>query len=291
MAFTYPEAKISIIAGNGFYRIKAQAVDTASSSLSALGPGDLIPIDVGFSAIAVGPESDYENYELFYADKTAPGGLQRIPFSPKCPIVGRISADNDTEYPDSGGEKAKAFIRIVDNGTLNGFIDGDLSANRIAEALADIIVYTGSVPASIPTCRVPGKRSAYIATDSAQSQNFWMPAYGRRILSLSASNAGGNAVTAAVSAVRLFRPLLSTTVVPAQEPLSGKTAFQITTTVLVASAPVPSAPLAFDFSYNADTDGLGYFDFVRVSIGTDSSALPSDSFRGIGVYINMEVRD
>lgn len=295
MAFLYPAASISIIKGNAFYRIKAQAVDAQDSSLTSLGPGDLIPVDVGFSAIAVGPESDYEKYELFYSDPTAPGGVQKIPFSKDAPFIGRITADNATAFPGSDGELGKVFIRIADIGTLQSATSGAPAEVAIAEALADIIVYTGEVPSFLPTKRVPKIRSSNVSLEIPLlvPYSFLIPGYGRRLLSVTLNKMSipvATVISATVEGIRLYNPLVSTAAGDGLI-LSGKTVDQLSITELLASTVVPNTPDTLSFAYNADVDGDGYFDMYRVFVTTDVNVLASDSQRGQGFRVNLEVRD
>ena len=295
MSFKYPPASVSIIKGNNFYRIKAQAVDAISSPLTAIGPGDLIPVDVGFSALAVGPESDYEKYELYYPDPTAPGGVQRFPFSKDFPLMQSIVADNTVPYEDSNGEPAKAFIRIADIGTLESSNTGAGDAPRIAEALADLIVYTGEPPNWVPTKRYPNRRSSNVPLLDAKNKSYHIPGYGRRIFTMECNKmfAGAATVTATVFGSRLYNPLVSASAPPLNV-LSGRTVVQKISKELLAATAVVGAngnsPLIY--SYNAEAPGsFGYFDFYTVVLDSDTDINPSDFFRGQGFHLTMEVRD
>jgi hypothetical protein len=294
MAFSFPQASISILKGNDFYRIKAQAVDTISSPLTALGPGDLIPVNVGFSAIAVGPESDYEKYELLYRDETAPGGIQRMPFSKDAPFIGNITADNAQEYPNGNKEKAIVFIRIADIGTLESSNTGGGAVARIGEALADLKVYTNKNPVQVATKRYPNKRSSNVILKAAKNSAFYIPGYGRRIFTTECAKMleGLANVTATVFGIRLYNPLVSSTL-PALLELSGRTAVQKTVTELLPATAVAGVNGNFPlvFSYNADVDGKGYFDFYEVLLDSDTDINPSDYDRGRGFHLTMEVRD
>ena len=298
MSFNYAPASTSIIKGNGFYRIKANSIDLTGGNEPKIGPGDLIPIDVGFSAIAVGPESDYENYELIFVDPIAPGSVQVIPLSKSVPFVGSVTADNSTPYPNSGagtggdigGEPAKAFVRIADKGTLleRIVLPGKI-VNRTAFAVADLIIYTGVPPVQLIKERTPKKRASVVPLSSGNPNNFYIPGYGRKHFTLSLLNAPpgvpiGAVVSATLTGLRFFYPLDST-----PGTTTGKVVEAPTRTILMPSAVVPSdLQNEFVFAYNAESGGKGFFDFYWLEVISDTAVLPSD---GVGFRVSMEVRD
>lgn len=300
MSFNYPNASTSIINGAGFYRVKARSIDRDSVGLeNELGPGDLIPIDVGFSAIAVGPESAYDKYELIYFDNS--GGISVIPFSTKRPFVGDIPTNNAEEYVDGGKEKRKAFIRIVDPSTANGSLAVTAGVSRIAVVFADVIIYTKTPPTTLPTSRAPLRRSANIPTITFIPVDFFIPAYGRKILTVEGSVMKvpdvDNDVTMTVSGIRIYHPFYSDPL-SSEEKMRGKAMSQATQTELLPATALPNTtpavPKLFDpalsFGYNAEQDAKGYFDFFRVTL-IGATKRPEDYPEGRGVHLNMEVRD
>ena len=303
MAFQFNAASISVIKGDDFYRIKARSIDQASAGLETeLGPGDLIPIDTGFSAIAVGPESDYDKYELVYFNDL--GGVQVIPFSTDRPFVGNIPVDNTTEYPDSGGELKKAYIRIADPSTADGRLANAAAAGRVAVTIADIIVYTKAPPTVLPTKRYPNRRSSNIAVLPIVEEYFYIPGYGRRELLVEASKVlvpDVTTVSLRVDGSRLYQPFASNPLDTVTGTLLGKVLVQsLVTNLLVLTALPNTAPLvapltndfaSLSFGYNAEIDGLGRFDFYRATITSSATRRPEDFYAGMGVHLNMEVRD
>jgi hypothetical protein len=304
MSFSYSPASTSILKGNDFYRVKARSIDQNSAGLETeLGPGDLIPIDVGFSAIRVGPESDYENYELIYFD--ALGVIQVVPFSAKSPFVGSVPVDVSSPYAQGDGETKKAFIRIADSSTANGALLPSAGAGRIAVTIADIIVYTGAAPTFVPTQRIPNRRSANTTVLPLVPLFFYIPGYGREDLVVEASAMMipdvDNAVTMAVDGLRVYHPFASNIADTITGTMLGKALIQTTVTNLFAATALPlTAPVAvpltqefpaLSFGYNAKRASTGYFDFYRVTLRSNSTERPKDFYAGMGVHLSMEVRD
>ncbi len=282
MSFDYPAASISVIKGNGFYRIKAQSVEATGAVLSAIGPGSIIPIDVGFNGIAVGPESDYERYELLYIDPTAPGGVQRFPFSKDFPLVSRIVSNNAEAYPNADGDLAKAFVRIVDFGSFQG-----------AEALTDLIIYTGAPPQQVPTKRVPKRNSANVDILSGGGFTHFFPGYGRRIVTVAAArNVSGTDVTMTTTGYVLGARKDFTTAsiaagIAGRQVDFGNARVQIELDQQVVTA----ANNWIYFQHNADTDG--YFDFYGINLaGTVASDISDPTEFGFrGFLLSVEMRD
>lgn len=288
MAFTYPPASADILAGvSNFYRIRGETIDVVGSAFADVAPGDLIPINVGFSAIVVGPESDYEKYELFYPDPLAPGGLQSIVFSRDAPFIGNITADNSTTYGGTNQLK-QAFIRIGDNGPMIGtFING---AFTLADASVDLIVYTGKPPNQLATQRVVKRREGNVAL-VAGINRYYIPGYGRNYFRVSCDRQlVGAAPILSVKAegITIHLPMYSSDIINPN--LSGKSSTQLEQTEILPDTPLgPVAGIPITHVHDATKDG--FFDFYEVTITSDVVLLPSDFNDGRGVHLDMEVRD
>lgn len=288
--FTYPSASTSIIKGNGFYRIKAQPNELGNVAITDIGPGSLIPIDVGFSAIAVGPDSDYEKYTLFYVDPTAPGGVQKIPISKDRPLIGSVASDNAAAYPQSEGEKAKAFIQIADYGSFGSnkarFDAGTLD-QKIAECNVDLLIYTGVVPPYLPTKRAPRRYSGSIDLMSAFTLKFPIPGYGRRIMSCKLSRR----LSAGTASVELFGYTLSPILEDSKTASKGRVVIDTDSfhikTLLGSGIFTSGSSERFTHHHNSDKDG--YFDFYSAEVVSTVNN-GSDSNDG-SFYLNLEVRD
>jgi len=283
MSFTYPAASISVIKGNGFYRIKANSVAVVGNVLTSVGPGSLIPIDVGFNGIAVGPESDYEKYELLYIDPTAPGSIQVIPFSKDSPILGRVTSDNAEAYPGADGEKGKAFVRIADFGSFRG-----------AQCITDLLIYTGAEPSQLPTKRSPKRKSANVnIVISGEGSSHYFPGYGRRIATIGAArNVSGTDVTMVTKGYVLgARKDFSTAAVTAGVAGREVDPTQALVEIELDSQVVTAANDWIYFQHNADTDG--YFDFYGVTLtGTVASNIADATEFGYrGFLLSVEMRD
>lgn len=291
MSFNYPAASISIIKGKDFYRIKADAANLTGLSAPQIGPGDLIPIDVGFAGIAVGPQSDYDRYELFYPDPVARSSYQRIEFSVKYPLLGRFDVDNSEQVPGTDGEASKAFIRPI------GVPIQNFTGTELINAVTDVIVYTGSPPSSAGTHRVPRVFEGYPSLTNAGLNFFYVPCFGRRHLSAHVFMQGFPvpAATIEVLGMRSFMPLAAGGP-PAPGSPNGRAAAIATDVQLLAPAAIPvTGAQATSFSYDCITGGKGFFDYLQVRIVTDQNVVPSDYFFGApgsqGCHLIMEARD
>lgn len=291
MSFVYPAASLSIIRGKDFYRIKAEAVNLINSLAPEIGPGDMIPIDVGFAGISVGPQSDYDRYELFYPDPIAQGNYQRIEFSTKHPLLGRFDIDNKEQVPASNGEVAKAFIRPL------GVPASDFTNSLIINALTDVIVYTGAPPSQIPIHRAPRVFEGDPAITNAGLNYFFMPCFGRRHLSahVFASGFPVPTVTFEVLGLRSFMPLVAGGPGgPGSQ--NGRSAEFVTDVRLLAPAAVPVfGTQAASFGYDCITGGKGFFDYMQVRIVSNQNVVPSTTFLGAPgsqkLHLIMEARD
>lgn len=292
MSFSYAPGSRSTIEGNGFYRIKAQPIEGsfATPTLANIGPGSLIPIDVGFSAIAVGPESDYEKFELLYPDPTAPFGVQRMPFSKDRPLIGKVTSDNVGVYPDANGQIAQAFVRIADLGsvqTASSTPNGPLvSASRIMESWVDLQIYTGAPPSSFPTKRVPNRRTGFIdISTGAVDFTYLIPGYGRRILEAWATRGlAGASVDMTLSGI-INGPVLEGLAGNGNGRTVARQGIHHQTDILAGPTTVSGAT-RFRHHHNADTNG--YYDYYELLVTNVSADLPAtiNNF-----FVSMEVRD
>lgn len=291
MSFSYPPASLSIIRGKDFYRIKAEAVNLIGSLAPEIGPGDMIPIDVGFTGISVGPQSDYDKYELFYPDPVAQGNYQRIEFSAKHPLLGRFDIDNKEQVPASNGEVAKAFIRPL------GVPASNFAGTLIINATTDVIIYTGAPPNQIATHRTPRVFEGDPAITNAGLNYFYVPCFGRRHLSahVFASGFPLPVVTFEVLGMRSFMPLQAAGL-PSPGSANGRAAEFVTDVQLQAPTAVPAGGLqAASFGYDCITGGKGFFDYLQVRIVSSQNVVPSDTFLGAPgsqkLHLIMEARD
>jgi len=286
MSFSYPNAGIAIINGKDFYRIKADALNLTGGNTPSVGVADLIPIDVGFAGISVGPESDFDKYELFYPDPVAPGNYQRIEFSSAHPLIARFDVSNFEESPDTDGEKAKAFVRPL------GIAARDFSSGDLINAISDIVVYTRNAPSQIATKRAPKISEGFPRLYSASFNYFYIPCFGRRYLGAHAFVSGFPLPVATMEVIGL-RSYLPLTFSVSD---TGQASSFVTEVQLLAPASLPAGGVeAESFGYDCVTGGKGFFDFLMVKIATDQNAVPSDYFLGApgsqGFHLIMEARD
>jgi hypothetical protein len=306
MTFSYPTAEQSIQKGNRVYRVKAQAIELQASGLTPLGPGSLIPINVGFSAIAVGPESAFSDYELYYPDALAPGGIQRVPFGVGAPFIGSVPTDNDGVYPLAPKQKAVAFVRVKNKGPVrqNQYIAGAAAfTDGIAECHTDLLVYTGAPPAFIPSKRTPISYQGFVPlTASGVPTNYYVPGYGRRFCYLDVSGQdadAGETIDITLRGYRLWtRPdFVSAAIIDGSAgrawSKTGSISAQLGFGTELYTAQVVGAQGRWEHHHNAET--TGFYDFYELEINGDGGGggtSPGTDATGVSqMHALLEVRD
>ncbi len=90
---SYPQPKASVYSANAgeFFPL-----NTLLSS-----PGDIYESDVSGHGFAVGPTSDIANIAIAYFDAQAPDNMQTIEIGPNRPFVGRVDANNSSQFQPS----------------------------------------------------------------------------------------------------------------------------------------------------------------------------------------------
>jgi hypothetical protein len=273
-AFKYPPPSQGTLDGNSFYRVNALAVGGKNSDVSI---GDLIPIDVGFNAIVVGPDSDYEKYELYYPDPLAEGTLQQVAFSADSPFIGAVFPNGVAEYPGTNGQKALAFVRPVESPLAFPFLGIDSNPET------DLILYTGTPPIQLPRGRVVKNRRGFVPVGAPGPglirANHSMPGFGRGYFGAHVKNRTlAQSIDVIVQGITSYYPAST-----------AGTANSIIDTTLVASVAVAAGG---ELRYQHDSRVDGFFDYFVVNITTGGAdILPSDSATQQSIFLSMEVRD
>lgn len=188
MAYSQPNSEAPQIAGSQIYRI---------TQTSTPGGGDIWESKVGAFAFAVGPLSDYANYQLVYRDQQVPiTAMAEASFTPGRPFIGEIFARNDPEgvYPASNrpGRILVAPADIFNDSPPSGFTANDV--RWFEPPVIDILQYLRPPAGGIPTSR-PDKHLRYqtIQAPTVMGGSFFLqiPAYGRRYASVLARNRSG----------------------------------------------------------------------------------------------------
>lgn len=270
MPFEYPLASKSILEGNEFYRITRSSYEGDSETVF----GSFIGIDVGFNAITVGPDSDFDNYVIYYPDPLSPGGIAQANFSTGAPFIGAISPDASGVYEGTFGVPKIAYVRPTQAMIL---APPDLGGD-FALPVMDIIAYTGKIPPVLPSERSVKKIQGYFKTaPAATGRGHAIVGFGRKSFTANVVNNSAGTIDVLIYGVMLGNgPLDSGDVIGYAEkhPLLASTA------VLTGDS--------LSFAHDSRIDG--YFDYFLLEASGVATSLPSDG-PATAVYISMEVQD
>lgn len=279
MPFTYPSASSGILQGNDFYRITRLAFSDEEDAVF----GSLIPVDVGFNALVVGPNSGFDNYECFYPDPLADGGIAVACFSTGAPFIGTVAPDADpnASYPDAFGTPKIAYIRprnvlipigLVTPGTGPFWDDFPLP-------LIDVIAYTGKLPPTFSRERAVISKAGYFETGlAAIGRGHTIEGFGRKAFTVNVRNNSLITVNVVIKGVMVGNGPVDGAVGPFGVPEPH--------TLLASTAVATKTSLSFGHDAAAD----GYFDYYVVEVDSATTTLPSDG-TATAVYISMEVQD
>jgi hypothetical protein len=270
MPFVYPAASKSILEGSDFYRISRLAFVNEEDTVF----GSLIPIDVGFNALAVGPDSGFDNYECYYPDPLSPGGIALACFSTGAPFIGAVAPDASSDYQDSNGVRKLAYVRPSRALILSGDgLDGD---NVVP--LIDVIAYTGKLPPALAQERSPIRKDGYFETKSSPfGRGHAIPGFGRKAFTATVRNDTAEVVNIAIEGKIAANGAMFAD--PFGIPIE---------TELLASVAVASGGGKLTFAHDAVLDG--YFDYYVVKADSASPTLPSDG-TPTALFISMQVQD
>jgi hypothetical protein len=278
MPFTYPSANQSILEGNEFYRITRLAFSDEENAVF----GSLIPVDVGFNALVVGPNSSFDNYECFYPDPLADGGIAVANFSTGSPFIGAVAPSPSAKYEGETFDTPKiAYIR-----PRNVLVPLEVATPGVGPffddfptPLIDIIAYTGKLPPSLPQERAVVSKGGYFKTDSiAAGRGHTIEGFGRKAFTANIRNNSIVTVDVVIKGVMVGNGPIDPGAGPFGVPESH---------VLVASTAVVTKT-SLSFGHDAVADG--YFDYYVVEASSATPTLPSDG-TATAVYISMEVQD
>ena len=273
MAFQYPLASKSILEGNEFYRIKRLAYEGDSETIF----GSFIGIDVGFNALAVGPDSSFDNYQCFYPDPLVEGGIALANFSVGAPFVATVAPDASSPYQNAYNVPKLAYVRptqalILDPTTAAG-TSGDLEI-----PVMDMIAYTGRLPPAFPMERSVLKKQGFFRTTATVADNgHVITGFGRKSFTANVVNNSAVAVDVVIYGVMIGDPELIANPFGVAEKHE-----------LLASTAVASGGGSLSFPHSAVQDG--YFDYYLLIATSASPTLPSNG-SATAVYISMEVQD
>ena len=269
MSHVLPPASESVLQGQKFYRI----VDEDPR------PGALIPVDASATAIVVGPDSDFAQYEIYYLDVLAPNGIRRATISVDRPWLATTFVDltpaSGFSSPIPGKPSIPGQIYVIP-----ADIFGDTDPQFESSPTIDLIVYTGALPAQLPNRARKSRRGSLPFNVGQNFFNF--PAYGRRYFDIEI------AIQEFVGSFD-FEVNGGTVILPYNES-EGSQFSNITN--LVPSTTLDSAGTrVFKFLYDAlKPDGSGRFDVVQIFVENATAQNLAGQPLG-GVTLKLELGD
>jgi hypothetical protein len=274
MPFQYPAASKSILVGSDFYRITRLSLLSGEETVF----GSLIPIDVGFNAIAVGPDSGFDNYEIYYPDPLAVGGIGKGSFSSGAPFIAKVTPDAFGTFESAFQAPSIAYVRP----SRSLILGGDALGGDFVNPLIDIIAYTGALPPTVSQERSPIRRDGYFSTKpAATGRGHAIEGFGRKAFSAVIKNntllVGGQDVT--ISITGLVVGMGSMAGDPFGKPIE---------TELQAAIVLPKGGGELVFGHDAVLDG--YFDYYVVDASSAVEHLVSDG-SDLSLFISLQVQD
>jgi hypothetical protein len=264
-------ASQSVLDGLDFYRL-----------FQGIGPGDIFEIDESTRAIFVGPDSDINEFRLYYLDRNAPASTQIADISPGVPFLGRLDALMGQQYPAGPPGRIVLQTTVVlpplpATPGATGIVPDAIPGLPAPDAdsifyylppVIDVFAYTGATPGGIPTTRNPIiHRQAIAVFDNQNPTYLLLPAYGRRLADVRVTR-----ITAFVGAPHDVdvAGLLLVPPVPDPPTATGITGTLIGSGVLgvVASDQVHIVGFGSEVRPTNTTDG--FYDYLVVAISGDA---------------------
>lgn len=212
--YSQPNIDAAVRAGQDFVRI----------SQVASGPGDIYETPQSGYAFAVGPLSDFENYNIAYWDRAqGTTKLSQIAVGPGAPFIGNVSASNNEQYLPSGRPGVSMFYP-TDIWKSNYLPDGfDPITDRMLfeRPMIDVIQYF--TPRNTPsTAARVNKVYSYTFLPFGDIVYIAIPFYGRRYASMLFRNNLGTGIDVSITGINFMiiqddqgGPLLKEVLAPA----------------------------------------------------------------------------
>lgn len=177
MTYPQPSSEKPVLLGQDHFRLT-----TVLAS-----PGDMYESEVSALAFAVGPDSDFSEYQLTYFNPDRATSVAQAIISPDRDLVARIDARNDVVYPGPPGSprrKGRILINPVEIWDARfrplGFGADDKIAFEIP--LLDVLQYFTSAPSVTPQRSDKIFRYQYMQVPNDPTKSTWLviPCFGRK---------------------------------------------------------------------------------------------------------------
>jgi hypothetical protein len=231
--------------------------------------GDIYEINTSAKAICVGPQSDLSNYAVNFFDAQSPDSIDEMNLSINNPIIGRVDALLDTQYPTAEGLPGLILVTsrdLVNNTFVPSTFAADPGNLVVARPLPqiDIISYLSPPPSLAPLRDDRLYSFPFVAGLTSPATAFYiLPYYGRRYAEFSFQNLFGGAMSYTID-------ILGINLFPGTQDPSGVSpgSPKAVETVLAGGSIVVPAGLTSNKLIKSDTDGM--FDLLSIAITTDS---------------------
>lgn len=285
---TQTQASQSIINnGQDVFRINQPVVNN----------GDIFRIDQSVQAIAIGPQSDFSEYTIYYLD-SALQVAQELVINPDQSWVGRLGAREDITYPNSNTQGS--IIAVPRNLFIpDAFIPQFADANVVYRPRVDLLFYSKGAQ-QVPDKRPPRiwRSALNIPADPPNSSlESLFPVYGARQWQFRLLQAQAAADDYTVR-VRGYKFMFPTGDAPIDNALIVDLLAETAATTLTGSQNIgmvwdadTGVPVFTSLGLSVVAAG-GYYDYIGVTVTTDDVAGNDPSlFQTGGAQIFFEARD
>lgn len=201
MTYPQPSSVDPVLGGQEFFRLNTLVAS----------PGDIYESEVGSLGLAVGPDSDFANYVVFYYDENNATSVSQLSVSPDRDTLGRVDARNEIVYPGAGSRRGRILISlgdIYDPSILPSQFNIIVSEDSIeyVTPVIDVLQYFINEPSVTPQRSDREYRFEYMKPPvvATKSSYIIVPTYGRKSGCMTVTNNDGtNIVTTSVYGMKL----------------------------------------------------------------------------------------
>lgn len=284
-----PTTATNVIVNNAqeVFRIKQDVVNN----------GDIFRIDQSVRAIAVGPQSDFSEYSIYYLDSPIQAAEELI-VNPDQSWVGRLDAKENVTYPNS--DVLGSLIAVPKNLYIPDAIPSSFDRTLIYPPRVDLLFYTQGAE-QVPDKRPPRtwRTALNIPADPPlSSQETLFPVYGARQwqFRLLQAQAVANDYNVSIFGYKFMFPTGDS---PINNALIRDKIGEVTTQTLTGAQSIgmvwnatTGAAIFTSFGTGPAVAAGGYYDYIGVGVSTDNvNGNDPASFQTGGAQLFFEARD